>query len=236
MSQAPSPENRAPEGYQWTTRAPVAPFYAAGCGFALYALLGPLYAWWHLLLAALTGGACFFVAKLLFRPKRVLAPIETPKPQPPAQPSLQGLPREAQQYLKAMRQADVAIEDESVSQKIRMLEDRTRKIFEVVSEQPGKEGDIRRLVTYYLPMLLKLLHSYDRLEERGIRSGNIGRSMQQIEQVLDTAILAFDHQLDNLFQHEAMDISSDITVLENLMEQEGLTQEGPLDPPATKSL
>ena len=60
--------------------------------------------------------------------------------------------------------------------------------------------------------------------------------MQQIEQVLDTAILAFDRQLDNLFQHEAMDISSDITVLENLMEQEGLTQEGPLDPPATKSL
>ena len=39
---------------------------------------------------------------------------------------------------------------------------------------------------------------------------------------MDTLVLAFDKQLDSLFGAEAMDISTDITVLENLLAQEGL--------------
>ena len=85
---------------------------------------------------------------------------------------------------------------------------------------------------YYLPTLLKLLRSYDHMEEQGIRGENIRRTMQEIETVLDTVVEAFNKQLDNLFQEEALDISSDIQVLENMMSQEGLLQRDVFSAPA----
>ena len=38
-------------------------------------------------------------------------------------------------------------------------------------------------------------------------------------------MLAFEKQLDSLFGDEAMDISTDITVLENMMAREGLVSD-----------
>ena len=76
---------------------------------------------------------------------------------------------------------------------------------------------------YYLPTVLKLLDSYDTMEEQHIEGENLNASMRRIERVLDTMIPAFDKQLDTLFQDKALDISADITVLETLLAQEGLT-------------
>ena len=46
--------------------------------------------------------------------------------------------------------------------------------------------------------------------------------------MMDTIVQAFDRQLDALFGEEALDISTDITVMENLLAQEGLS--GPEKP------
>ena len=43
--------------------------------------------------------------------------------------------------------------------------------------------------------------------------------------VQETICKAFDKQLDALFGEEALDISTDITVLENMMAREGLTEQ-----------
>ena len=40
--------------------------------------------------------------------------------------------------------------------------------------------------------------------------------------MMDTIVQAYDKQLDALFGEEALDISTDITVMENLLAQEGL--------------
>lgn len=69
----------------------------------------------------------------------------------------------------------------------------------MVSENPDKLPAIRKFMQYYLPTLLKLLRSYDHMEEQGIRGENIRRTMQEIETVLDTVVEAFNKQLDNLF-------------------------------------
>ena len=81
-------------------------------------------------------------------------------------------------------------------------------------------------MNYYLPTLLKLLHSYDRMEEQEVKGANIRYTMQEIERILDTILEAFDKQFDLLFEDEAMDISSDIRVLETIFSQEGLVQPG----------
>lgn len=59
----------------------------------------------------------------------------------------------------------------------------------------------------------------------GVSGENIDGTMGKIESMMDTVVRAFDKQLDALFGDEALDISTDITVLENLLAQEGLAGE-----------
>ena len=103
-----------------------------------------------------------------------------------------------------------------------------------VPEYPARTSDLAARLDrdWKAPTLLKLLRSYDHMEEQGIRGENIRRTMQEIETVLDTVVEAFNKQLDNLFQEEALDISSDIQVLENMMSQEGLLQRDVFSAPA----
>ena len=66
------------------------------------------------------------------------------------------------------------------------------------------------------------------MDSAGISGSNINTTKQKVEQMLDTLCTAFDKQLDSLFGDEALDISTDITVMENLLAQEGLS--GPSKP------
>lgn len=74
---------------------------------------------------------------------------------------------------------------------------------------------------YYLPTTLKLLNAYDRMGAQGVNGENIDNTMQRVESMMSTIVAAFEKQLDMLFGSEAMDISTDITVLENMMKREG---------------
>ena len=51
---------------------------------------------------------------------------------------------------------------------------------------------------------------------------NIDGTMGRIDAMMDKVVEAFDKQLDALFADEALDISTDITVLEQMLAQEGL--------------
>lgn len=48
--------------------------------------------------------------------------------------------------------------------------------------------------------------------------------MHSIEEMLDTAIAAYRKQLDSLFANQALDIETDISVLNTLLAREGLTE------------
>jgi hypothetical protein len=51
---------------------------------------------------------------------------------------------------------------------------------------------------------------------------NIDGTKGKIEDMMATICTAFDKQLDALYGEEALDISTDIKVLENMLAQEGL--------------
>ena len=87
----------------------------------------------------------------------------------------------------------------------------------------AKKSQISRFMNYYLPTTLKLLNAYDRMDAAGVSGTNIDGTMGKIEAMMSTVVQAFDRQLDALFADEAMDISADITVMEQLLAQEGLT-------------
>ena len=55
-----------------------------------------------------------------------------------------------------------------------------------------------------------------------MEGANIDSTMGRIDAMMDKVVEAFDKQLDALFADEALDISTDITVLEQMLAQEGL--------------
>jgi hypothetical protein len=125
--------------------------------------------------------------------------------------------------LKKIRRLDDDIEDEAVSVRIRRIESITRNIFHYVGDNPQKKQQIRTFMGYYLPTTLKLLESYSRIEEVGVAGQNMRDAKDNIEKILDMLVVGFEGQMDQLFKSESLDITSDIEVLEQMMNKDGLT-------------
>ena len=96
-----------------------------------------------------------------------------------------------------------------------------------MSDNPHKLSKVRRFANYYVPTTIKLFESYDRMGAQGIKGENIDGTMLRIENISPTIVSAFEKQLDALFGDEALDISTDITVLENLLKASSFSNSPP---------
>lgn len=138
---------------------------------------------------------------------------------------VQKIIRAGDDYVKKIRAANDAIPGEEISAKISRMEMLVDRIFDRVEEHPESVDDIRKLMEYYLPITIKLLEAYEELDSQPVQGENILNSKIEIEKTLDTLNIAFEKLLDDLFQDTAWDLSSDISVLETMLAQEGLTED-----------
>ena len=157
-------------------------------------------------------------------------PAPAPAPKPEKQPQKQTDMPERDQYQKILdelRRVNDAIPDEEMSDKISRLEAVAAKIFEQARTDPDKLPQMRKFMDYYLPTSLKLLNTYAELDRQGIEGDNITESKRRIELTMDTLVKAFEHQLDRLFASDALDVSTDIDVMQNMLRADGLTDDTP---------
>lgn len=129
---------------------------------------------------------------------------------------------EGKLYLKQIKEANDAIPGEEISQKLERLEIITGKIFSYVASHPEKVPETRKFMDYYMPTTLKLVCAYKEFDAQDIQGDTIKTAKDEIEHSLDMVNEAFENLFDSLFQDEAMDISSDISVLKTMLKQEGL--------------
>lgn len=125
--------------------------------------------------------------------------------------------------LNEIRRLNDDIDDEVMSRKIDRIGEITSKIFAFQKEHPNRAGQLRSFLNYYLPTTLKILKAYARMEEQGIEGENIRSAKKRIEGMMDKVVDGFEAQLDKLFQDDAMDIATDIQVLERMLEKDGLS-------------
>ena len=131
---------------------------------------------------------------------------------------------EGQETIRQINEANVAIEGEVISLKLDRLEKVITKIFEFIEENPGGIPEIRKFMGYYLPTTLKLVSVYRDLDAEPIQGANILATKKEIEDTLDTISHAFENLLDSFYEDTAMDVSTDISVLNTMLAQEGLTK------------
>lgn len=198
------------------------PLYVAAVTWLLYALLFPLYRLPHFLLAAAAAAVVGIVARLFCRDTVEEVPEE---PETTGNEELDKMIADSKKAIAEMKRLDDNIADPTISAQIVRLQQLAGKIFAQVEQNPEKLPQIRKFMNYYLPTTLKILNAYDRMGEQGVSGENITSTMQKVEGMMSTIITAFEKQLDSLFGSEAMDISTDMVVLENMMAREGLTDD-----------
>lgn len=133
-------------------------------------------------------------------------------------------PKEAEEgysgILRSLRRANDRIADEALSRKIDRLEQISALIFKEVEEHPEKRSRIRTFFDYYLPTTQKLLDAYAEFEETGVEGEHLSQAKDRIEETMDTIVEGFEHQLDELYSADAMDVFSDIKVMETMLHRD----------------
>ncbi len=158
-------------------------------------------------------------------------PAARPAAQPRPAPKKETYPPEVQAVVDEGRRAHSELEhlyatipNLSVKAKIRELINVSDKIIEDAVNDPSDVPQIKKFLDYYLPTTIKLLNAYDRMGAQGIEGNNISGTMQSIEEMLDTAVGAYKKLLDSLFANQALDVETDIEVMNTLLKREGLAE------------
>lgn len=125
--------------------------------------------------------------------------------------------------LREIRRANDRIADPVLSQKIDRLEEVAGKIFRIIEKEPAKKDKASTFLNYYLPTTQKLLNSYAEFEEAGVSGENLNQAKAKIQSTMDSIVAGFERQLDELYRADAMDIDSDIRVMETMLRRDSAT-------------
>ncbi len=158
---------------------------------------------------------CFFRSARAEEAHRRQKEAEDPARQPPkeAEEGYSGI-------LRSIRRANERIADPVLSEKIDRLEDVTARIFRAVEADPKKQGRIDTFMNYYLPTTQKLLDSYAEFDAAGVEGENLRQAKLRIEQTMDSIVAGFEHQLDELYKTDVLDVDSDIRVMETMLRRD----------------
>ena len=140
-------------------------------------------------------------------------------------PEVQEVLDKGEAYIQKIHASNDAIPGEEISAKIARMEQIVEQIFQRAEEHPEIIPDLKKMMDYYLPTTSKLLDAYRELDKQPVAGDNIRSTKAEIEQTVDTLNVAFEKLLDSLFVDRAWDISSDISVLNTMLAQEGLKED-----------
>ena len=144
------------------------------------------------------------------------AKAEQEQPQQPAAAAPEGYAA----ILAQIRDLNDRIADEHLSAQMDRMEQVAGRIFRLIEEDENKRTAAGTFLSYYLPTTLKLLENYAAFEEAGVSGENLSQAKAKIEKTMDSIVAGFEHQLDELYRTDAMDIDSDIRVMETMLRRD----------------
>lgn len=211
----------------------VSPIYTIAVIWLLYSFLNPIYSIGRLVTVVLLSAAGFLIVNAIVKyldkknpeeePEKEVKPEPEKKEEPKYSPQVQAIIDEGKRAQSELGRLYASIPDLAVKKKIRDIMEVSDKIIEDAIQDPSDVPQIKKFLDYYLPTTIKLLNAYDRMGAQGIQGENISGTMKNIDEMLDTAIEAYHKLLDSLFANQALDIETDIEVMNTLLKREGLS-------------
>ena len=199
-------------------RKSVLPWYFAGLVWLVGALVLPIYQLWALAVVAVLSVAGFFAAR------RICPDVVSRKEVPfmTGQEDADQMLALIDQKRKELHELNVRIEDEPLSAAMDRMEKACLGILNEVEQHPEKAAQVRRFANYYVQDAVKILTLYAELEEKGVQGENAAGVRAEVAQNAQTIATAFENQLDSLFARDALDISTDLEVLNGMLKGQGL--------------
>lgn len=228
-------------------KKPVAPIYGFGLAFLIYSLFFNLSGFGSFVRCIILAAAVYLLLKSIFKKgkkdevepepqpaqekKAEKKPEPKPEPKKPepepvkstGNPELDAVIRQGRSSVQRIRELNDEIPDYKISAQLKQIEILTASIIDQVEKKEDKLKSVRQFMNYYLPTTIKLLEQYVQMKNVGLKGENIENGMKQIEDMLDKVIVAFQKQLDDLFERDIVDITAEIQVMERMMASQGLT-------------
>ena len=199
------------------------PLYGLAVAWVLYCLIFPLYRTWHFIVLVCIGALVYTILSKLFPGKVEL--IEAPqKPERTGDEKLDALLVEGETAVGEMRRLRSSLPAGAIGTKADELIDITDKIFGKLLVEPIAYVKVKRFSDFFLPTSVKLLHAYDRFGQSGLEGENITGTKERIETALDMTLNSYKKFFDSLFEEQALDIETDIKVLETLLRKDGFLE------------
>lgn len=200
------------------------PIYGAAALWLLLGVICPrlLLKLWFLVVAALLSAGTYFLLSRAFPGREVEVRLRPSS----GDRTVDALIEEARIRLDNLVRANAEIPDETISAKLDRMVRSGEGILGMLEKDTSQAQAVRRFMNYYLPTAEKLMESYRMMLKTEGAGENIIRAMRSVENSLGMIAEAFEKQMDNLFADRALDIETDIEVLETMMAGDGLTGKG----------
>ena len=192
------------------------PFIASGAVWFILALILPVYKLYALIITAAAAAAAFVLLTL----KRRKQIAELP-PAPSVKIRADELAKKLDQCRDTLLSQQEKIRNETVSAAAASIARTMDLIADELERDPKDRNKVRKLANHYTAMITGLVDKYIQLESQAVDGEIISSSMKRIEEGLTGADGALKHMLDDMFSDDAMEVSADITVLEQLLKTEG---------------
>lgn len=205
---------------QWEEirRRPVLPFYLAALVWPVAGLLLPLYQLWALALTIVCSVAVGLAAARLCPARIVRREVPYTTGSEDADAMIAGITAD----LDRLRALNLDIPDKDLSALMDRMEKAGRGIVSELQHDPDKAKQVDRFARYYLPEARKILAAYARMQD--VDGKNVGQIKQEVLDTAGTIAKAFENQLDALYGAEALDLSTDIDVLETILKSQNLAE------------
>ena len=198
---------------------PVLPIYLAALVWPVGALLLPTYRLSSVLIIAGASAVVYGLGSK-FCPTRV---IKKQVPYATGSEDVDAMLSGISANLDKLHVLNDAIPDAELSAAMTRMEKAGRSIAAAVEQSPDKARTIDRFARYYLPEVIKLMTTYASMEKNGVKGENADHILAELRRNAATTAKAFENQLDALYSAEAMDISTDIEVLDGILKSQNLT-------------
>ena len=200
------------------------PLYIVAALWIVCSFFVPLYKLSAIIIMLIVSAAVYFLAAKLFPGETVMeeVPVDTGD-------------TELDEMIKSGREAMAELDrlekkfGGDMAPKLSTLRETLGKILEEAERDENDRRSVKRFTDYYVPVTLKILHSYEMLSSQGGAGENVSEAMGKVENILDLLCTAYEKQLDSMFENESMDVSADVDVLESMIQGSGLAGGGDFD-------
>jgi hypothetical protein len=134
--------------------------------------------------------------------------------------------KEGYDMLTRIKAANIALPGEEISLKLTKLEGTTGQIIRHIEQYPEKLPETRKLMSYHLPATLKIVEKYREYDALEFKTQSVTDAQKEIERMLDMVDEAFKKYLERLMEFDTLDVTTDIEVLKQMFEKDGLTGTG----------